>query len=177
MHEAAAAEAGEVSGVGTGGGGSAGFESEEGWGARANGTHLEKDSDPGVAGSGLEPDPHGRRHGHLSARGATCWVALPGGWVAGRVERGPASQADEDARRQTAGSNRGNGVRATPGGMLAVDHRADRARSETARDCSEGRARNHPAAVCKGRAKAVAGKKCGVCPNWIRNMSSGWRRY
>lgn len=156
MHEAAEAEAAEISGVATGGCRSLGFEREERRWASGKRTHLETDSDTGVARSGLEPDAHSKRRRHLPAGGATRWVALRGGRIGNCIERRPASQAGEDARRQAAGCDRSDGVRAITGGLLAVDHRADRAGSEAAKDCRQGRARDHSQVVCQPRAEAVA---------------------
>ena len=132
--------------------------------------------DPGLAGPGMESDGHGRRSGRLPTRGAAGRQPLLGARVGSGAERRAAAKAGQDARRQAAGCDRGDGLRAATGRSLALDHRADGARDEAARDSGQGGAGDHPPIVCEPRAEAVAGKKCGACPSSTRNTSPAWKR-
>ncbi len=164
--EAEAAEVSRIAVDGSGARGLAGTTQGPTCGERAP---LAANSDPGVAGSGLDPCGQRSSGGHLSARGATNWLALFGTRAGSRAERRPASQARQDAGRQAAGCDRRDGVRPAPRGLRPVDYRADGPRSQAARNGRQGRTRDDTPVVCEPRAKAVAGKKCGVSPSWTRN--------
>jgi len=168
--------AAEVSGVEVKGGGSASAESEDPGPAKSKQSNLAADSDPGVARSGLETVGHRGGGGHLPAGSTPGGLALPGTGAESSAERRPASQARQAARPAATGRDRSDGLWSTTGRSFAVDHCADCARSEATRNGRHGGTRNHPPLIREPRAKAVAGKKCGACPSWTRNTSSGWRR-
>jgi hypothetical protein len=64
-----------------------------------------------------------------------------------------------------------------PGGAGTLDGTADRGGGDQAKTGSAGRSRNHTGAARKPRPQAVAGKKCGAWPSWMKSISGNWKTY
>jgi hypothetical protein len=77
------------------------------------GSLVAPNSDSRTARPRLEPERYGRCDGDVSTRGASSRLALPGAGTRMRTDGQSAPEAVGEARRQTAGSRRGDGLRPT----------------------------------------------------------------
>src|SRR5260370_11500175 len=164
-----------LSGLGSDGKSPSGTEGEDQREAASVGAPVEANSNPSALGSRLEFEGDGECRWHLSARGASRWLALSGRRPGSGAGRRPSTKAIEEARRQATGRSGGHGVWAAARGPLAMDGRAGRDRDDEARHRRHRRERDDSQVSLKPRAEAVAGKKCGAAPSATPNKSGGLR--
>src|SRR5712691_9318532 len=96
--------------------------------------------------------------GDVFARGAARWVALLGRWAGEGAGRGREAEAGEDAGCSAGGGNRGNGLRATAAGSVAMDIGIGRRGGEAEKDRGDSGPRDDPQDADPPRAEAVAEK-------------------